>query len=253
MKGSEVLFLLKRLLALCLAVIISVAFVGCDPIDEDYGTSEVVSTEDSTDAKLNNNNADTAIMSLDRVMSNYFDISLFDEENYADIYLGKKFKIDAKYNDDIFEVPVKLKKLAENGWTLADGNSYDEKSLVFSYESVDVTLEDENGNTVAAQLFNSSRSSKHLSECNVVKFSIENDYYANVNDYNAFNINGITNSMAITDIINVLGTPSHFYAVSDTCYYLDYFITKRDRRNGITVYINPVDDLITKIEFSYYK
>ena len=59
--------------------------------------------------------------------------------------------------------------------------------------------------------------------------------------------------MAITDIINTLGTPSHFYAVSETSYYLDYFITKRDRRNGITVYINPVDDNITAIEFSFYK
>ena len=59
--------------------------------------------------------------------------------------------------------------------------------------------------------------------------------------------------MAITDIIHVLGTPSHFYAISDTSYYLDYFISKKDRRNGITVYINPVDDIITKIEFSYYK
>ncbi|MBP3600007.1 MAG: hypothetical protein J6J30_02885, partial [Clostridia bacterium] len=79
------------------------------------------------------------------------------------------------------------------------------------------------------------------------------DYYNNPNDDNAFNINGITNEMAITDIIHVLGTPSHFYAISDTSYYLDYFISKKDRRNGITVYINPVDDIITKIEFSYYK
>ena len=34
---------------------------------------------------------DTKIMSSDRVMSRYFDISLFDEENYSEIYLGKKF------------------------------------------------------------------------------------------------------------------------------------------------------------------
>jgi hypothetical protein len=59
--------------------------------------------------------------------------------------------------------------------------------------------------------------------------------------------------MAVTDIIDNLGTPSHFYQVSENAYYLDYFITKKDRRNGITVYINPVDDLITAIEFSYYK
>ena len=59
--------------------------------------------------------------------------------------------------------------------------------------------------------------------------------------------------MAITDIIEILGTPSHFYAVSNNNYYLDYFITKKDRRNSITIYVNPIDDVITKIEISYYK
>ena len=109
------------------------------------------------------------------------------------------------------------------------------------------------GNKISAQLFNSSRSSKKLSKCYVVKFSIENDFYKDHTNYNAFNINGITNEMAITDVIQILGTPSHFYSVSDTSYYLDYFISKKDRRNGITVYINPVDDVILSVEFSYYK
>ena len=59
--------------------------------------------------------------------------------------------------------------------------------------------------------------------------------------------------MAITDVINTLGTPSHFYKVADNNYYLDYFITKKDRRNGITVYLDPVEDLVTAVEFSYYK
>lgn len=247
------MLLLKRVLVFLMTLVLAFTVIACDPVDEDYGTSEINVTDDVKEENLNNNNADTAIMSLDRVMSNYFDISLFDEENYADIYLGKKFKIDAKYNGTTFNVPAKLKDLSEKGWNLAEGNSYDEKSLVFSYESVDVVLTDESGKTIAAQLFNSSRSSKQLSECNVVKFSINNDCYTDPNNYNQFNINGITNTMAITDIIHILGTPSHFYAVSDTCYYLDYFISKKDRRNGITVYINPVDDLITKIEFSYYK
>ena len=59
--------------------------------------------------------------------------------------------------------------------------------------------------------------------------------------------------MAITDIIDTLGTPSHFYGIDESNYYLDYFISQRDRRNGITVYINPSDNAITAIEFSYYK
>lgn len=249
-----VLFNFKSFFTLSLTILLLFTAVGCDPVDEDYGnTSGSAQTEDVTDTELNNNNADTAIMSLDRVMSNYFDISLFDEENYADIYLGKKFKIDAQYNGDVFEVPAKLDDLEKKGWVLAEGNTYDSNSLVFSYESVDVILTDEKGNKIDAQIFNSSKSSKKLSKCNIVKFSIENDFYSNPNNYSLFNINGITNEMAITDIIHTLGAPSHFYAVSENSYYLDYFITKKDRRNGITVYINPVDDLITRIEFSYYK
>ena len=30
-------------------------------------------------------------------------------------------------------------------------------------------------------------------------------------------------------------------------------VSKKDRRNGITIYINPVDDVILSVEFSYYK
>ncbi len=245
---------LKRLLCFVFSVLLSFTVIACDPVDEDYGeASQNAKTENIADTVSNHNNADTAIMSLDRVMSNYFDISLFDEENYADIYLGKKFEIEAKYNGEMLEVPTKLEDLGENGWILAEGNTYNANSLVFSYESVDILLTNANGKKLSAQIFNSSRSSKTLSECNVVKFSIVNDYYTDPQNYNSFNINGITNSMAVTDVIETLGTPSHFYAVSDNNYYLDYFISKKDRRNGITVYVNPIDDLITKIEFSYYK
>ena len=217
------MFKFKSILALCLAILISLTTVACATVDEDYGTSGVNVTENADDSKLNINNADTAIMSLDRVMSNYFDISLFDEENYSDIYLGKKFDIEAVYNGDTFEVPTTLEKLEEKGWVLAEGNTYDANSLVFSYESVDLIFTNENGKRIEAQVFNSSRSSKKLSKCNVVKFGVDNDFYIDSSNYNAFNINGITNEMAITDIINILGTPSHFYAVSDTSYYLDYF------------------------------
>ncbi len=244
----------KKILCFTLSMLLFLTITACGTVDEDYGKApENENAQNATDIISNRNNADTAIMSLDRVMSNYIDISLFDEENYADIYLGKKFDIDAHYIGQILEIPTKLEDLEENGWILADGNAYNANSLVFSYESVDITLVNSNGIKLSAQIFNSSRSSKALSKCYVVKYSIENNYYTNPQDYNSFNINGITNSMAITDIIEILGTPSHFYAVSENNYYLDYFITKKDRRNGITIYVNPIDDVITKIEISYYK
>ena len=192
-------------------------------------------------------------MSSDRVMSNYFDISLFDEENYSDIYLGKKFEINATYSGESLPVPTSLEDMAELGWNLSDGNEYNEKSLVFAYETIDVIFENANGLKVNAKCYNSSRSSVKLEKCYVVKFRIDNDFLVDSTNYKPFNINGITNTMAVTDVIDILGTPSHFYEVSTDSYYLDYFITKRDRRNGITVYINPIDDTVTAVEFSYYK
>lgn len=243
----------KSLLILVSILIVSSLFLSsCSKVDDDYGVSTVSQTK-KIEEVTETENYDTPIMSSDRVMSKYFDISLFDEENYADIYLGKKFKLDALYLDEALSLPVKLDEMAEKGWHLSEGNIYDENSLVFSYETIDVLFENEEGIKLKAQMYNSSRSSIKLSKCYVVKFFIENDFYKDSENYKKFNINGITNSMAITDIIHTLGTPSHFYKVSDTSYYLDYFITKKDRRNGITVYINPVDDLILSVEFSYYK
>ena len=92
-----------------------------------------------------------------------------------------------------------------------------------------------------------------LSEWETVRLISEYNFYQNTEAYNEFNVNGVNNRMAITDIIDTLGTPSHFYGISENNYYLDYFISRDDRRNGITVYIDPANDSITAIEFSYYK
>lgn len=244
---------LKVFLATLCALLLVITVTACSPMDKDYGASQKPAEEDTAIEKSSDKSDGPAIMSSDREMSKYFDISLFDEENYADIYLGKKFKLDPHYAGYDFNVPVKIANINKLGWFLAEGNTYDENSLVFSYETVDANLVNNAGLKLAVQFYNSSRSSVKLSECYIVKFRIENDFYTNPQGYNEFNINGINNQMAITDVIYTLGTPSHFYKVSDDCYYLDYFITKKDRRNGITVYINPQDDSITAIEFSYYK
>lgn len=243
---------IKKAISLLLSLVLMFTFAACSEMDPDYGQSEKSNSAESAEEK-SNYDENAKIMSSDRVMSNFFDISLFDEENYADIYLGKKFKIDATFVGDSFPVPAKLADLEEIGWTLSDGNEYDAKSLVFAYETIETVFGNEKGIKIKAYFYNSSRSSRELSECNIVKFRFENDFYVDSKNYSPFNINGITNTMAVTDVIDILGTPSHFYAVSEDSYYLDYFITKKDRRNGITVYVNPVDDIITAIEFSYYK
>ena len=246
---------MKRLISLCLVlsfVLLSLFLNGCEKLDKNYGVKDVESEISSDEKTKMIDVADTKIMSSDRVMSSYFDISLFDEENYSEIYLGKKFKIDAVLSDEELSVPTKIQKMKENGWDFAEGNTYDDGSLVFSYETIETVLT-KNGYNITAVFYNSSRSSQKLEDCNIVKFIINNDFYSNPDAYHSFNINGITNMMAITDIVDILGTPSHFYKVSDTSYYLDYFITKKDRRNGITIFINPVEDNITSVEFSFYK
>ena len=243
---------IKKIFSVVLALVILLSVSACGEFETSSDTSSEQNEAPKT-ASIKSDDNGAPIMSSDRVMSNYFDISLFDEENYADIYLGNKFEIESEYNGVAFNVPTTIKKMEKKGWKLSAGNTYDENSLVFSYETIETVMEDANGITVNAWFYNSSRSSKKLSECNIVKFLITNDFYTNNEKHTDFNINGITNSMAITDIINTLGTPSHFYEVSDSLYYLDYFISKKDRRNGITVYINPVEDSIVSIEFSYYK
>jgi len=240
-----------------MAMLLMFTFTACSPVDKDYGESSLVSESSSKVSSEENaksvEDKGPIIMSSDRVMSKYFDISLFDEENYADIYLGKDFNISAVYANNQLKVPVKLDELKESGWKLATGNEYNENSLVFSYETIDATLVNDVSVKIKVQFYNSTRSSVKLSECNIVKYRIENEFYSKPNNYKKFEVNGINNGMAITDIINILGTPSHFYRVSDKSYYLDYFISKDDRRNGITVYINPQEDLITAVEFSYYE
>ena len=248
---------MKRLLLILAVFLLSLSFAACSPMDKDYGESEVEKTESAPqktlDTESDSDSSGPAIMSSDRVMSKYFDISLFDEENYADVYLGADFQIHAVYDDEELIMPVKIADIKEKGWTLSEGNNYNENSLVFAYETISAVIQNDAGLKLSIDFYNETRSSVTLSECDIVKCRIENDFYTNPQDYSAFDVNGINNQMAITDIIQTLGTPSHFYRVSENCYYLDYFITKEDRRDGITIYINPLDDSITAIEFSYYK
>ena len=63
----------------------------------------------------------------------------------------------------------------------------------------------------------------------------------------------MTNTSVITDVVDVLGTPSHFYKKTEKAYYFDYFVKKSDRRNKIRIYVNLEDDAVTAVEFSDYK
>lgn len=240
---------MKKFICLLLVILFAFSISACSSVDKNYG---VVSDEIEETASKSNTDL-PEIMSLDQKMSMYFDISLFDEENYSNEYLGKKFKFDATYDGMNLIVPQKMEKLIKEGWTLEEGSEYNENSLIFAKETVSLNFVNKSGAKLWALFYNSSNSSVKLLKCNIVKYKIENNYYQNPEDFDAFNINNITNQTAITDIINELGTPSHFYQVTEDNYYFDYFISKSDRRNKIRVYINLDNDCVTDIEFSYYK
>lgn len=244
-----------RFSAFFLSVLLVLSVSACSPVDKDYGvTDSDTSTASSAPVKKADDSISRpAIMSSDRVMSQFVDISVFDEENYAQVYLGKKFKFNVNYAGDEFTVPTTLSALNRKGWKMVENNLHNEDSLVYSCDSVETVFANENGAKITALFFNPSNSSVKLKKCNIVKFKIENNFYSASENYTEFNVNGLNNKMAITDIIETLGTPSHFYGIAPDNYYLDYFISEDDRRNGITVYINPSDDAVTAVEFSYYK
>lgn len=239
------------LFAVIITVFVVLLLSACSPVDRDYAVSseESVSSVKAAPEDV----AHPEIMSDDKIMPQFVDISVFDEENYSEVYLGKRFKFNITYADDEFTVPTKLSVLEKKGWRLVENSQYDEESLVYACDYVQMVLEKDGGAKITATFYNSSNSSVQLKKCNIVKFKIENDFYTNAESYCKFNVNGINNKMAITDIIDTLGTPSHFYGTAENDYYLDYFISEKDRRNGITVYINPSEDSVSAVEFSYYK
>lgn len=241
----------KYIMAVLLLLVFSLS--ACSTPDKGYGVESDVSSVTSVVKDMYPDVSRPAIMSSDRVMSKFVDISLFDEENYSEIYLGKKFKFNATYAENEYKVPTTINAMKKMGWKLVSADQHDEESLVYACESVDAVFENEKGEKISALFFNSSNSSVKLKKCSIVKFKIENNFYSNAVDYTGFNINGINNKMAVTDVIDILGTPSHFYPEASDKYYLDYFISEDDRRNGITVYINTTDDLVTAVEFSNYK
>ncbi len=207
----------------------------------------------ASDDKTNNTgsyNELPDIVSLDKKMANYFDISLFDEENYSNIYLGKKFKFNVTYNDKKITVPTTLEKLEESEFSIQQGSEYDKNSYIFAKETVTLKFADANS-SFTALFYNSSNTSTRLNKCNIAKIRLENSL--NTRNIVHFNVNGIDNYSTVTDVVTILGTPSHFYATTEDTYYFDYFISKSDRRNKIRVFVDLTNDYVTAVEFSYYK
>ncbi len=241
-----------RFSALLMTAVIFFAAVGCSKMEE--ATSDHVSVVDESVKTTPEGIKIPEIKSDDTIMPKYVDISLYDEENYADIYLEKKFEFNVTYCGSELTVPSSLKVMKKEGWSIVEGSEFNEDSTVRAGTSVEVSFVNEYNKQIIAVFYNPKNSSVALKKCKLVKFKIPENILDNPESvYGQFWVNGISNESAITDIINYLGSPSHFYAVSENEYYLDYFIFENDKRSGITVYVDPTDDGVHSIEFSYYK
>lgn len=244
---------MKKILCLLLCCASLISLAACEKFDDNYGKSSAIQkTDDSAPEKTSEGIKIPEIKSDDSVMPTYFDISLYDEENYSDIYLGEDFEYKITYVGSAITVPSSYKEMTKDGWILLSSEEYNEDSQILAGKSITVEFVNEYDKKITAVFYNNKKSSTALKKCPIVKFIIkENIIDANA-EYGQFFVNGVNNVSAITDIIERLGSPSHFYCVSENKYYLDWFLTKSDRRSGITIYVDTAEDHIDSIEFSYY-
>ncbi|MBE6727209.1 MAG: hypothetical protein E7562_01010 [Ruminococcaceae bacterium] len=236
---------MKKLL-LCLSLACLMLISGCSKMEET--TSDTVSVEDVAEKKIEI----PTIKSDDQVMPLYFDISLYDEEDYAQIYLGKGFKFDFSYGGNQMKLPSSFDEISGEGWSVYD-SQYNENSLIKAGETIEIQFANKFGKQLALTFFNKESSSLKLSECAVVKYSVkENNSIKKGCVYDQFSINGISNFSAITDVIYTLGAPSHFETFYENEYRLHYFVSKADRRDRITVIIDVQNDCVNGVEIAKY-
>ncbi len=243
---------MKKFLSAVICCFVLLGLVGCEKMDPNYGKSSA-KAEKASDKPQYKNIVIPEIKSDDEVMPTYIDISLYDEENYSDIYLGKNFEYKTTYNGSELNVPTNYKNMIKNGWAIVESGEYSKDSQILVGKSLKVNFEDQYGKQITAVFYNGGKSSETVEKCRIVKFIIGENVFLNPNSvYGQFWINGVGNESAITDIIEYLGAPSHFYRVSENKYYLDWFISKNDRRNGITIYIDTAEDCIDAVEIAHY-
>ena len=241
---------MKKILSILLCTILILSLSACGEFEEG-GSSSVENTDTSSQEKVEIKIPE--IKSEDEVMPSYVDISLYDEENYSDIYLGKNFKFKVTYAGSALKLPWTYKDMLEEGWALIPSDAYNEDSKILAGKSITVEFGNDYNKTITAVFHNSEKTSVSLKKCPIVKFIIkENGLNVPESSYGQFWVNGISNLSAITDLIELLGSPSHFYHIEGSKYYLDWFISASDRRSGITVYVDTAEDNVDAIEFSLY-
>lgn len=240
------------ILTCCLALL-SAAVSGCSPVDPDYGVSSEDPVSSASTVSYPEDIDPPTIKSLDTKMSLFFDLSLYDEENYSQIYLGKDYRFNATYEGTSISVPTTLATLNRKGWRFAPNESYTNESIVNAGLMVETLFVNRENKLMTVFFYNESTTSVMLTECPVVRITVPQNVAVSKNEaYGEFYVNGVNNASAITDIIEALGAPSHFHADSKNEYTLDWFKSADDRRNKITVSISLADDCVTSISVSNY-
>ncbi len=239
----------KKLIAILMVFSTILSFAACSQVEKDDNQSTTtVVKQDYSNIKI------PEIKSEDQIMPTYVDISIYDVENYADLYLGKNFKYKITYSGSELTVPISYKEITAKDWTLIEENEITASSNIMAGKYQQVRFKNEFGTEIIGVFYNSDKSSKALKKCKIVKFIVPENKVENPQSvYGDFWVNGVSNNSAITDVIECLGAPSHFYAVSPDEYYLDYFLFEEDKRNKITVYINPEEDSVKSIEFAKFE
>ena len=225
---------------------------ACSEVDNNYGVKNDKNSDKTSQSDKYKDIEIPEISSDDTVMPKYLDISLYDVENYADVYLGSDFEYNITYCDSSLALPASYEKMLEAGWKMSS-DTVTSESMILAGEKIKVEFVNDAGKSLIGTFYNSDKSSAALNSCDIVKLTVEENALETGNTkYGEFWVNGVGNNSSINDIIEALGTPSHFYAVSNEVYYFDYFLNKKDKRDRMTVYVNPVDDYLISIEVSRY-
>lgn len=236
----------RTVCCMLIAAVCIAACCSCSPVDKNYGVSSAVEKTVSEPIEI------PGIRSDDTVMPLYFDISLYDEEDYAQVYLGKNYKYKITYGGSELSLPTDYNTLKKKGWELLDAETYNAGSTIKAGETLETQIVNEYGKQLSISFYNKGNSSVKLSKCPIVKFSVKENSANVISVYDQFWINGISNFSAITEVVELLGPPSHFELRVDNQYRLDYFLTKEDRRSRITVYVSIDNDCVTAVEISKY-
>ncbi len=236
---------LLRFLAATVSVLMLTVSAGC----EKAGKAAPENTESTViDSTL------PVIKSSDTTMALYMNIGLFDEENYSSVYIGNSIDLSIKYDGILLNVPSSSVALASSGFTLGDTKISTADMTIKAGETLETLYTDKNGKLLHVFFYNSKSRTATLSDCKIVRLKVDENFaVTGSKSHGTFEVGGVTNASAVTDVIEKLGTPSHFHDEGNGIYSLDYFVSKEDRRNKITVWINTEDDCITSIAVSDYR